>query len=95
MNQCCISHKNPPLYVAEEESTVSLHNTYTIFLQKNQQTKRSFPNSKGIAGLCLVIGAIRIAHVVKFVCAASGITAPKWPVAGGAGGKGNLSSQRG
>ena len=37
----------------------------------------------GIAGLCLVIGAIRIAHVVKFVCVASGITAPKWPVAAG------------
>ena len=36
----------------------------------------------GIAGLCPVIGAIRIAHAVKFVCVAS-ITAPKWPVAAG------------
>ncbi len=36
-----------------------------------------------LAGLFPVIGAIRIAHVVRFVRIASGITAPKWPVAAG------------
>jgi len=45
VNRCYISHRNPPLYVAEEESTVSLHNTYTILLQKTNKTMRSFPNS--------------------------------------------------